>query len=308
MELSDNCNNLLQSKSLINKYGKLFRESPSDSAAIEAVQCYRLFRVGDLDVVLGDLGEALCGQNGVFSARLKRIPSLLRKLVRQNTIKLAQIDDLIGFRIIVPSYADVDEVADILTSAEGFRIGKNYCTSPRSTGYRGVHLIYKVNKSLPNGGDALFSVEIQVRSYYQHLWSLMSESFGEQVKEGGGSSSVREYLTELSTVIKAHEESHQNEIQTVLPEIEKELNVTTVIVNLESNEPPRLSQYGDNVTSAVKEVFFIEESTLGSPIECLLLASGASTKILKMTHAVFLGVKSRQIPLKEWMPEPPFVD
>jgi ppGpp synthetase/RelA/SpoT-type nucleotidyltranferase len=85
-------------------------------------------------------GTALVAQ------RIKRLASITAKLERFPEMKLTQMQDLGGCRAVVSSVKAVNRLF------ESYRQGKHkhklnhvddYIASPKPSGYRGVHLIYK---------------------------------------------------------------------------------------------------------------------------------------------------------------------
>lgn len=128
---------------------------------------------------------------GVTAARVKRMPSIRRKLQRLST-KLNQIQDLGGCRVILPT---VDDVNLLVTrhkeqSRHIFREEDNYIACPKSGGYRSHHLVYKFQD---DGAAESYSgrrIEVQVRTRLQHSWATAVEAVGllrnEDLKAGIG--------------------------------------------------------------------------------------------------------------------------
>jgi ppGpp synthetase/RelA/SpoT-type nucleotidyltranferase len=100
------------------------------------------------------------------SQRLKRIPTILGKLVREPSLPLSSMQDIGGCRAILET---VDEVRRVEA-----RIRKNrppvsysdYITTPRSSGYRGVHVIVEYDDR---------RIEIQLRTRIMHQWAITVE-------------------------------------------------------------------------------------------------------------------------------------
>jgi len=111
--------------------------------------------------------------------RLKRTPSILEKLRREDGMKLDRIEDIAGCRIIVSNRKQVYAVRNSI--AEGrtrniLRRERDYIKSPKPSGYRGIHLIYQYN-----GAKTQYSkhkVELQIRSKVQHSWATAVEVVG----------------------------------------------------------------------------------------------------------------------------------
>ena len=152
-------------------------------------------------------------ENLSFSQRpSKSTPSIVAKLIRQPTLKLSQIQDIAGLRVIAK---DVLEQELFLNQVKArFVNHKLYDRRLKpSHGYRAVHLV------VVESGK---SVEIQIRTVLQHGWAQLSESIadvvGHDFKHGGGVAEFRDYLNHLSLTIEKHEERvkhiHANKPQT----------------------------------------------------------------------------------------------
>lgn len=116
----------------------------------------------------------------IVSQRLKRAPSIIKKLNRFKSMSLARMQDIGGCRAIL---SDTQKVYDLRESIFKSKIDhvlvneKDYISNPKEDGYRGIHLIYKFqNKGNPeydiyNG----LLIEIQIRSRAQHAWATAVE-------------------------------------------------------------------------------------------------------------------------------------
>ena len=170
-------------------------ELPTD---LDLLLRYREFTTQDLKDIFETLRRGLIGIPGLLSCRVKRLDSLVRKLRRQRSMDIVRMDDIVGYRFIVPSLAALDSAVEVLSCTHSPHRIRDYRVETHN-GYRAVHMIFRRGLSLPGSGDPkMYSYELQLRTYYQHLWSSTSESFGEQVKEGGGRPEVRNYLDALS--------------------------------------------------------------------------------------------------------------
>lgn len=136
-----------------------------------------------------------------IAQRLKRKPQIIRKLKRLS-VRLTQLQDIGGCRIIVEKNDLVDQVIDFLKSKISSTADLNleritdYRAKGRDvTGYRSVHLL------LERGGKKL---ELQIRSRIQHYWAESIERtsviYGRHLKEGEGDPSVISYFQKLSDV------------------------------------------------------------------------------------------------------------
>lgn len=138
--------------------------------------------------------QELQGFDAVFSARLKRMEALIRKVKRLKSDP-SKMEDIVGLRVVVGDRIEQDRLCRQLERSDKYCDIHDYTMSARSDGYRAAHIIVDERRDETSG---VRPVEIQVRTYLQHLWASLSEVFGQQVKEGGGSSDVREMLRNLS--------------------------------------------------------------------------------------------------------------
>jgi len=118
----------------------------------------------------------------IAAQRLKRMPTIIKKLKRYHAMNLTTMQDIGGVRAILGSVEDVyrlvkdyrnnDRLAHKLTGV------KDYIESPRSEdGYRGVHLIYRYKNARKPDYNSL-RIELQIRTRLQHIWATTVESMG----------------------------------------------------------------------------------------------------------------------------------
>lgn len=136
-----------------------------------------------------------------IAQRLKRKPQIVRKLNRLS-VRLTQLQDIGGCRIIVQNNSDVDKLFDYLSkqvSAQKiFTIDKSTDYRERGrddTGYRALHVILKRSG---------MHLELQIRSRIQHYWSESIERtsviYGHHLKEKEGDPQVIQYFKTISDV------------------------------------------------------------------------------------------------------------
>ena len=297
--LSENCIKWLISKSRIDRAGDLFREDGLSYTAIQQVQCYRQFRILAVDKPLNVVFEAVKEHPVLVAARLKRLPSIVRKLTRESSINLSQVSDIVGIRIVTENVLESDVLVGELKASDGFHREYDYIDKPRDTGYRGRHLIFRIGHEFPSGTNKTrFDVEVQVRTFFQHIWALVSERFGERVKEGGGPKAIRDYLILLSQEIAKWEEENSRTQQRELG-ISSDVPIVSV-VRVPKTGKPLIQSFKSDYGRAAQQLIGWEEDLSGGDSESLLLVSKGSIKSLNVTHAVFLGLE--EVPLADWMP------
>jgi ppGpp synthetase/RelA/SpoT-type nucleotidyltranferase len=141
------------------------------------------------------------GENYYIAQRLKRKPQILRKL-RRLSVRLTQLQDIGGCRIIVQSNRQVDALKEYIErnieGADQLNLVRatDYRAKGRDdSGYRAVHLI------IENRGKV---IELQIRSMIQHYWAESIERtsviYGSHLKEQEGDPAVIEYFKKLSDI------------------------------------------------------------------------------------------------------------
>lgn len=124
-------------------------------------------------------------ENAIIVQRLKRTPSILAKLTREGGMKLDRMEDIGGCRIVVSTKAQVYEVRDLIVGGSTRNIlsrQRDYIKTPKPSGYRGIHLVYKYNgrkKKYTN-----HTIELQIRSKVQHSWATAVEVVGTFTGQG----------------------------------------------------------------------------------------------------------------------------
>lgn len=141
------------------------------------------------------------GLSYIIVQRLKRKPQILKKL-RRFKVRLTQLQDIGGLRIIVEQNKDVDTLCDYLNrmvkTQDSIQIKKitDYRQKGRDdSGYRAMHIILERDGIL---------LELQIRSRIQHYWAELTERtsviYGHVLKELEGSKVVIDYFKKLSNV------------------------------------------------------------------------------------------------------------
>ncbi len=133
-----------------------------------------------------------------FGQRLKRMPTIIDKLRRLPTMKLSSMQDIGGCRAVFSAQAEVARVQERFMRNSLRRNGtddavRDYITKPRSSGYRGVHVLTRYDGR---------RIEVQLRTEPQHEWAKLVEKLvvvtGTDYKSGDGSNVVHRWLQNLS--------------------------------------------------------------------------------------------------------------
>ena len=189
------------SNTQIDRLGDRLRQgSPSESDLI-LLDGYRRSFGEAYDIVVHTIRDRL--QLEPTGRPAKSTSSLIEKLQRES-IRLSQVQDISGCRVVV---TDVAEQARVIASLESTFPGASVVDRKEnpSYGYRAVHVIARFSGKL---------IEIQVRSMLQHIWAELSEKHADvidpDIKYGGGPETVQKYLAIISTTIARHEITEYN--------------------------------------------------------------------------------------------------
>lgn len=250
---------LKYSKSKIDKAGEVLKKVDLKTAdtddALDVLSNWRAFHAMPLDTfakVLKTRVKKISESNFIVAQRLKRTPSILLKLKTHKTMRLSAMQDIGGLRAILENVSEVYKLVNLYrTSKSRHRLFAldDYISNPKPDGYRSVHLVYQLKKE-----PSIF-IEIQVRSYLQHIWATAVEVFGtlmnSSFKSGYGEKKWLDLFAYLSSafsmkegmpVLKEHEELSKKQILAKLKEMIQDLkaieqlNVYTAIYKISSNE------------------------------------------------------------------------
>ena len=297
----------------IRRASRDFLEDFGNIKAREVLESYRQYRLNCMRTSLSLLKRAVLPDRVLISARLKRLQSVHRKMRRNPDTppSLNTMDDVIGIRIICESFDDAVALGRQIENAVPART-KNYveATHEAGVGYRAIHGIARFGQPL---GDAYVTVrfEIQVRTWYQHLWACWCESYGEQAKEGFRNTvrtdreiveRHKEALNDCSRRIAAWEEMHRIERQTELPPFTNLYNLAVAWV-----KPP--DEYGflvcgADADSAVRNLRYFEGRRGLRPLLLVGVADSPYLKsVLTRTHPNFVGDGAPFLDPQHWLPD-----
>jgi ppGpp synthetase/RelA/SpoT-type nucleotidyltranferase len=180
------------SKTQIDRLGDRLREGSPSENDLRVLDEYRLSFGEAYDTVVRTIREQL--QLEPTGRPAKSTSSLIEKLLRES-IRLSQVQDIAGCRVVVADVAEQEQVVVSLCSVFPGGSVVDRRANP-SYGYRAVHVIAQLSGKL---------IEIQVRSSLQHLWAELSEKWSDVVdstiKYGGGKEEIRHALTGVSETL-----------------------------------------------------------------------------------------------------------
>ena len=184
------------SKTQIDQLGNRLRKAPLSEADLKALDDYRKSFGAAYEEVVRVIREKLDLEPTGRPA--KSTSSIIEKLHRES-IRLSQVQDIAGCRVVVPDIKKQDHVVENLcnifptASVMDRRIHPSY-------GYQAVHVIIKILEK---------AIEVQIRTELQHDWAELSEKFSDKIdpaiKYGGGDKNISELLYNFSSLIKNYE-------------------------------------------------------------------------------------------------------
>lgn len=143
-------------------------------------------------------------KNSIFAKRLKRFSSIVLKLRRFPDMKLKNMQDIGGCRVIVSNQKKLYRIVKDLKNKQQFKDSngrskyKDYIKSPKDDGYRGYHLIGKFGE-----GERKRSIEVQLRTNIQHSWATTLEIVdlftGQALKSNLGREEWIDFFSNTST-------------------------------------------------------------------------------------------------------------
>lgn len=184
------------SKAKIDQLGDRLREGPVTEPDLMLLDDYRLSFREAYEFVVTRIRERLGLE--ATGRPAKSTSSIIEKL-RRETIRLSQMQDIAGCRMIVEDLAAQDSTVAAFQAEFKDSTLVDRRKHP-SYGYRAVHVIVR------HSGK---HVEVQVRTILQHLWAEYSEKWSDVVdpslKYGGGMEKIQASLMRASRIVERHE-------------------------------------------------------------------------------------------------------
>ena len=192
-------------KSQVDRLGdRLRRNTPSESDLRE-LDSYRRSFAPAYTEVLGAL-RLLAGVES--TGRPSKSTSAIVEKLHRESIRLSQIQDIAGVRVVVPTIEAQDGVVQFVLIGFPAAAVTDRRESP-SNGYRAVHVVVRIGQ---------YAVEVQVRTALQHRWAELSEKladrFDPSIKYGGGPANIQSFLSVSSKRI-AEIEYHVREARRI---------------------------------------------------------------------------------------------
>jgi ppGpp synthetase/RelA/SpoT-type nucleotidyltranferase len=202
--------------------------------------------------------------------RLKRTPSILKKLKRDQTskMKMSRMQDVAGTRAVLSGIKEVEEILKLYRKSRGTKHKlhkfKDYIKEPKKDGYRSAHLVYKYYSDKNSEYDGL-SVEIQIRTKLQHFWATAVETVDhftrQAIKSNEGEKDWMDFFKLISSVFAIAENvptvpntpQDKEELYTAVAHLAKKLEVVKkmnewarihkIIEDFEKENPKKFDYY-----------------------------------------------------------------
>lgn len=189
----------------------------SKDDAISVLENFRSIHIHPLNVFRMSLGRKakLVSKSALISQRLKRAPSIIRKLEIQKKMSLSQMQDIGGLRAVVGDLKEVYKLRDLVRSSESQPAFKSvmvkeydYVKDPKKSGYRSIHLVYKYEKNVNKNNQC--RIEVQLRTKIQHAWATAVEVMGtylnQPLKQSFGNKDWLDLLKRIGELFRDLEE------------------------------------------------------------------------------------------------------
>lgn len=161
------------SKRGLDRAGKVIRLHQNDDeyrAAIELLNRWREQHVLPMDFFFdtcNEIAKAPQYDGALIAERLKRLPTIIDKLNRFPHMQLSSMQDVGGVRVILEGIPSLEHFDQEIRKIPILKSSKDYLAEPKSSGYRGRHLIFEHDD---------MTIEIQLRTQLQHLWATSVET------------------------------------------------------------------------------------------------------------------------------------
>ncbi len=151
------------------------------------------------------------GSGAIVAQRIKRLSSISAKLKRFRNLNLSEMQDIAGCRAVVGSASQINKlVSDYENSDLKHELidRDDYVATPKPSGYRSYHLIYKYHSDRNETYNGL-KIEIQIRSPLQHAWATAVETvgtfIGQSLKSSQGERDWLRFFSLMGTAIALKE-------------------------------------------------------------------------------------------------------
>jgi len=179
---------LRYSKSQIDKAGEIIRkyfpvQGGMNNDLIEAMAILNNWRsshsyvLNTFNATLREKAKRI-DSSALIAQRLKRLPSIIKKLERRPTMRLSSMQDVGGIRAVM---SDIGKIYKLEKDYKTKRFKHeplkpdNYIDRPKESGYRSLHLLFRYKNEKAEIYNGL-NIEIQLRTRKMHAWATAIET------------------------------------------------------------------------------------------------------------------------------------
>lgn len=187
--------------------GELGYENPRLGASFDLILDYRAAHQYPLTKATTGLRSMVKSEGCVVEVtqRLKRINTIMDKLRREPSMGLATMQDIGGCRAVLHNVAEVRRVEHRLKKNRPPLNYYDYVTTPRPSGYRGVHVVI----CYPDATGTDRAIEVQLRTKTMHEWAIAVERIAgriqDDLKSGRGPQPLLDLLAAISKAMEIEE-------------------------------------------------------------------------------------------------------
>jgi hypothetical protein len=172
-------------KFITRPFGNYTREAFNDkfNESLATIQHFRAshhYPMNALYVTLKQRANKI-DEKAFAAQRIKRVSSIIYKLIIKRTMKLSQMQDIGGCRAVMQNLPDLYTLYNVYKTrplTHTLTGIKDYISEPQETGYRGLHLKYRFNGKGKTAPWDRLKIEIQLRTLLQHRWATAVEVAG----------------------------------------------------------------------------------------------------------------------------------
>ena len=202
----------------VTKAGKILRSIESSltekQEAENVINTWRTYHyppIMTIQATLRNHVRRMADANSVVAQRLKKMQTIKDKLHRYPTMRLHTMQDVGGCRAIFSNCEYVYELCERLSKSSmkhDVKLRNDYIQQPKNDGYRGLHMTVTYG-SIKNPTYNGIKIEVQIRTYLQHLWSTAVETVGtfinSPLKSGVGPDEWLSFFKLISSLIAIEE-------------------------------------------------------------------------------------------------------
>jgi len=240
------------SRSKVDAAGKALIRADANAAefdqAVEVLINWRaahLYPLGKFRETLDALAVRI-EPDATLVHRLKRAVSVFHKLILSPNMRLSQMQDIGGCRVVLESIDQIRELQRICRSdcPHELLLTDDYIQHPKDSGYRSLHMIYRFNETGP--WNRLW-LELQIRTRLQHSWATALETIAtftnQALKSNQGDEEWLYFFKLMGNYLAARENC--NPVPNILSGVELQAEIKKYVAEL--NVVKRLTSWKDAV-------------------------------------------------------------